>query len=130
MTLYALFDVHQYNIVHRDIKKQNLLLDKDMIVKLIDFGVSAAIANERNDFLEKGFGTPFHMSPQIMKGEEHTTKADIWSLAIMIYELLTGKYPFDNYEELKACNLPMFAPKLDHDPSIDPELIDILRQML
>ena len=102
MTLFALFDVHQYNVVHRDIKKQNLLLDKDMIVKLIDFGVSAAIANEQNDFLEGGFGSPFHMSPQIMKDEEHTTKADIWSLAIMIYELLTGKYPFETEGEIKV----------------------------
>ena len=130
MTLFALFDVHQYNIVHRDIKKQNLLIDKDMIVKLIDFGLSGAIANEHNDFSKTVAGSPFHMSPQIMQGKAHTTKADVWSLAIMIYELLTGKYPFEQEEHIKASFKTEFAPKLDHDPSIDPELIDILRQML
>ncbi|MEJ2703727.1 MAG: serine/threonine-protein kinase, partial [Sedimentisphaerales bacterium] len=101
----ALQHAHQKGIVHRDLKPSNVLvsLQEDQATpKIIDFGVAKAIGQpltERTLFTEQGqlFGTPEYMSPEQagMTGQDVDTRSDIYSLGVLLYELLTGSLPFD-----------------------------------
>ena len=91
--LQALSFIHNQNIIHRDIKPENILFanKKDYsTLKLIDFGLSAYIDKSKNVV-----GTPYYMSPEIIDGKSYP-QSDIWSLGVIVYLSLTGKYPFDS----------------------------------
>lgn len=88
----GLHHLHSMNIVHRDIKAANILLNKDKTVALIgDLNVSK-IAKER--FLRTQTGTPYYASPEVWRDEPYDTKSDIWSLGCLIYELCSLVPPF------------------------------------
>lgn len=87
----ALSYLHSKNFVHRDIKLENILIAKDMRIKLIDFGFSTSDAQIHYDFC----GTPHYISPEIIsKGGYTGQAADIWAVGIAMYKLLTGTFPF------------------------------------
>ncbi len=100
----ALSKAHQAGVVHRDIKPQNIYLcenDGDFFVKVLDFGIAKeerAQPESSTPFTQTGslLGTPYYMSPeQIMKPKEVDLRADLWALAVLAYESLTGELPFD-----------------------------------
>jgi WD40 repeat protein/serine/threonine protein kinase len=115
----AVQHAHQKGIIHRDLKPSNVLVtqhDARPIVKVIDFGIAKALGQERltEKTLFTGFahmiGTPLYMSPEQaeMSGQDVDTRTDIYSLGVLLYELLTGTTPFDkerlreaNYDELR-----------------------------
>jgi len=80
------------NIVHRDLKLANILVSKDFIIKLADFGFAKFVEN--NLLLQSYCGTPITMAPEILKRKQYNQKCDIWSLGIIIYRMLFGEYPF------------------------------------
>ena len=92
---------HQHNILHRDIKLENILLDKGQVVKICDFGVSRFIKS--GQFINEQCGTPAYIAPEIVldKGYEGCY-ADLWSLGVLIYATVTGMVPFtgDDIDEL------------------------------
>jgi len=102
---HAVGHAHQKGIIHRDIKPSNILveyIDETATPKIIDFGVAKATAHrltERTLFTERGqlIGTPEYMSPEQAEasGQDVDTRADIYSLGVLLYELLTGTLPFD-----------------------------------
>lgn len=86
----AINEIHSLRIIHRDIKPQNIVIH-DNVIKLCDFGWSVYQDNKlRTTFC----GTPLYVCPQILKGKEYDEKIDIWSLGIMMYEMLVGENPF------------------------------------
>ena len=93
-TLRGLHYLHSNNIVHRDIKSDNILTDRNGEVKLADFGYSAMLTQERSARSSK-VGTLCWMAPELIKGERrYDTKIDIWSFGIFAYELAEGNPPY------------------------------------
>ena len=84
--------MHKRNLLHRDLKPENILLNKNYTPKICDFGWSAEI---KNDEARATFcGTYEYMAPEIFENEEYDTSVDIWSLGILLYEILHGSSPF------------------------------------
>src|SRR5881296_2297681 len=108
----AIQHAHQKGIIHRDIKPSNILVtlhDGVPVPKVIDFGIAKATQGELTDKtvytqLQEFIGTPSYMSPEQaeMSGLDIDTRADIYSLGVLLYELLTGKTPFDSQDLLEA----------------------------
>jgi serine/threonine protein kinase len=99
--LSALSFAHQAGVVHRDIKPSNVMITESEVVKLLDFGI--AISDRSIGLTTPGFllGSVSYMSPEQLNGEKATTRSDIYSVAVTLYEVLTGRLPFTgatNYE--------------------------------
>lgn len=92
-TVKAIHFCHSKNIVHRDIKLENILLDQDNNIKMIDFGFSIIIPSYKK--LNIFCGTPSYMAPEIVNKVLYVGQtADIWALGILLYVILCGKFPF------------------------------------
>ncbi len=85
---------HSKNIIHRDIKPSNILLSREGDVKLIDFGVAKDEAPSKLTLTGMIVGTPSYMSPEQANGEKITNQSDIYSLGVLLYEIITGFKPF------------------------------------
>jgi len=91
---------HQADIVHRDIKPENILIDKENQVKIVDFGLAKLKGLSKQTKENTILGTICYMSPEQLIGEEIDSRTDIWSLGIVIYEMLTKQLPFKGeYEQ-------------------------------
>lgn len=88
----ALSYAHRHGIVHQDLKPENLLLTDDGVLKIIDFGIAGFINAKRKSL--SIMGTPAYMSPEQIRGENPDARTDIYSLGLIIYEMLTGECPF------------------------------------
>jgi serine/threonine-protein kinase len=127
----ALEYVHTQNLIHRDIKPDNLHIDNDGRVRLMDFGIAKAMDLSMTRTGHQ-MGTPFYMAPEQIKGEPATLQTDIYAYGLLIFELFTGKRPVDGdtiervfyailseavkLEELAAAGAP-------------PELTDLVARM-
>ena len=94
---------HQRRVLHRDLKPQNLLIDKSGALKLADFGLSTKLTVQaKKRTTEKG--TPHWTAPEIIQGQPYDHKIDVWSFGIYAYELAMGKPPFMNETGQEAIN--------------------------
>lgn len=92
--LRALEHAHAKGIVHRDIKPQNIMLLKNGIVKVTDFGIAKLPNAETVTMTDKAIGTVYYISPEQASGDNIDARSDIYSLGVMMYEMATGKLPF------------------------------------
>ncbi len=116
---------HKAGIVHRDIKPHNIIINKDGVVKILDFGVAKLTkgTNITKEFAT--IGTPHYMSPEYLTGQGIDFRCDIWSLGVVLYELLTGELPF-NAENMKS----ILYSIVNDDPIPPSELNDDISREL
>lgn len=93
--LLGLEKLHQMNIIYRDLKPENVLIDKQGHIKLIDFGFSKQLRDIWNDRTFTNCGTPGYCAPEVMLEMGYNYKADIWSWGILICEMIGGFSPFE-----------------------------------
>lgn len=97
----AVFYAHSLNCIHRDLKLENILLDKRRNAKLSDFGFTREC--QQRNFLETVCGTTVYMAPELIQKQKYDGfKVDIWSLGIILYTMLYGQMPFDEEDEFKT----------------------------
>ena len=126
----AVYFLHQNNIIHRDIKPENILIDKNNALKLCDFGWAKELnVNKRATFC----GTMEYMAPEIVGSEMYDFSVDIWSLGILLYELIMGHSPFRSKSK-KDRNIMIKIKKhdlvFDKDKNISKECIDLINRLL
>ncbi len=93
--LRALQHAHDHGVVHRDIKSQNIMLQRDGSIKVMDFGIARFAREDIRSGQNKAIGSVHYISPEQACGEESDAKSDIYSLGVLLYEMLSGSVPFD-----------------------------------
>ncbi len=124
----ALTVAHNQDIIHRDIKPQNIMVQPDGNVKVMDFGIARA-KNSVEQKTSSVLGTAHYISPEQAQGKELTSASDIYSLGIVLYEAATGKLPFDGPDAVSVALMQvkdMPVPPRDINPKIDPGLESII----
>lgn len=116
----ALDHAHQQGVVHRDVKPANIMLTKDRVVKVMDFGI-AKMASSSKTQTDLVLGTPTYMSPEQIAGKKVDGRSDIFSLGVVLFELLTGRPPFT------ADNLSALLFAIAHQPH--PPLTELRKDL-
>lgn len=124
----ALSVAHKQDIIHRDIKPQNIMVQPDGNVKVMDFGIARA-KNSTMDKTTSVLGTAHYISPEQAQGKDLTPASDLYSLGIVMYEAATGKLPFDGPDAVSVAMKQVQeepAPPSEIRPDIDPGLEAII----
>ncbi|MGB6200822.1 MAG: serine/threonine-protein kinase [Candidatus Acidiferrales bacterium] len=133
--LDALGYIHSRGVVHRDLKPENVMVDSQDRVKLIDFGIAGAEGSRRLTFakLTAAMGTPDYISPEQVKGKRGDGRSDLYSLGVILYEMLTGEVPFHGPNAFVIMNdrlLNNFTPPRELNPEISPQLQEVIYRAL
>jgi len=128
----ALAHAHSQGIIHRDIKPENVLLDENGTAKLMDFGIARSAASR---LTEEGtlVGTVFYISPEQALGKQIDHRADLYSLGVMLYELVCGRLPFEAEDPLAVITQHLHAPVVPPvhlNPKIPETLSALIMQLL
>lgn len=123
----GLSHAHSRGIIHRDIKPQNIMVLRDGSVKVADFGI-ACLANQGQTLTQEALGSVHYISPEQARGERIDARSDIYSAGVVLYEMLTGRLPFEGDSAVSVAiqhlsSVPL-APR-DIDPSI-PEPLELI----
>jgi eukaryotic-like serine/threonine-protein kinase len=133
--LEALNYIHSNGVVHRDLKPENIMVDEHDHIKLIDFGIAGDSASRRLTYANftATLGTPNYIAPEQVKGKRGDGRTDIYSMGVILYEMLTGKLPFSGPSPLAAMNdriLNHPVPPRVADPSVSPQMQEIIYRAL
>jgi len=131
----ALEYIHQQEIVHRDLKPENIMVDAEDNIKLIDFGIAGAAGTRRLTFgrMSHTMGTPDYISPEQVKRKRGDARSDIYALGVMLYEMLTGKMPFQGPSSLAIMNDRLLnnpVPPREVNPEISLALQEVIYRAL
>ena len=122
--------IHSLGIVHRDLKPENLLLTKEHLLKIIDFGLSNYFRENETDLLSTPCGSPCYASPEMVAGKKYDgTKIDIWATGIILFAMLCGYLPFEDkindilFDKILEC-------KIEFPEYLSAEAIDLINKIL
>jgi tRNA A-37 threonylcarbamoyl transferase component Bud32 len=128
----ALATAHRKGFIHRDIKPANVLFNEDGEVKVADFGIAKSESSTVETTIGVTLGSPAYLSPEQAEGVSVTAKADIYSLGVTAYEVLTGERPFGGeYREVLAKHITQNPePPIELNPDLPQELSDFVLRMM
>jgi serine/threonine-protein kinase len=131
----ALDYIHRNGVVHRDLKPENIMIDGEDRIKLIDFGIAGKAGARRLTFgkLSQIAGTPDYISPEQVKGKRGDGRSDIYSLGVILYEMVTGATPFEGPNPFAVMNDRLVnnpVPARELNPEISPELQEVICRAL
>ncbi|CAH1783143.1 unnamed protein product [Owenia fusiformis] len=125
----ALQYMHERNILHRDLKTQNIFLTKSKIIKLGDLGIARVLENS-SDMANTLIGTPYYMSPELFSNKPYNHKSDVWALGCCVYEMATLKHAF-NAKDMNSLVYKILRGKMPTMPKqYSPELLNLIKIML
>ncbi|MDO5018293.1 MAG: Stk1 family PASTA domain-containing Ser/Thr kinase [Lagierella massiliensis] len=125
----ALEAAHRKAVVHRDIKPHNILIDSDNVAKVTDFGIARISSSSTITYTSTVLGTVHYISPEQAKGKFIDKKSDIYSLGVVLYEMATGRVPFDA-ENAVGIALKHIQDQLIEPKSINPDIPDGLNDII
>ena len=126
---------HAANVVHRDLKPNNILINEDSLVKIVDFGVAAATQTTDTKLTKTGLlvGTPTYMAPEQVLGKDVDERTDIYSLGVIMYEMLTGRPPYSGKDSMSIMyqHVQGKAGKvIDKNNDVPSELSDLVAKCM
>jgi serine/threonine-protein kinase len=127
----ALDYLHKHEVIHRDLKPQNIMLCNDGSLRIMDFGIAKAASSKRITFggFSPTLGTPDYMAPEQVKGQRGDERTDIYSLGAILYEMVTGHLPFEGQNAYQVMNARLVGDPVaphTHNPALRPEVEEIV----
>ena len=124
---------HENGLIHCDIKPQNLLIGKDRILRITDFGISRLLGDASGESSSEVWGSPYYMAPEVVAGKAITPAVDIYAMGVILYEIFTGSLPFsgkDAFELVKKHQSEKIPLPSQINPSVTKQVENIILKCL
>jgi serine/threonine protein kinase len=129
----ALDALVRHDLIHRDVKPANILLANEGEIKLVDFGLAKHHSDQALTHTGEALGTPYYLSPEVIRGGEADIRSDIYALGITLSELATGEKPFQGATAIEVFRNIFYAPApliTDKRPDIPPPVVRLIKTMM